>query len=82
MVETLPLLALKRSTVSRTFVPSVPPAPWDWQDVPHGTVHLHGYASKSLGRARELAVYTPPGYERSGSHAVVIDKIETKPESQ
>ncbi|MEO6784826.1 MAG: hypothetical protein ABI318_01730, partial [Chthoniobacteraceae bacterium] len=43
-------------------IASVPPAPWDWQDVPHGTVHQHGYASKALGRARELWVYTPPGY--------------------
>lgn len=47
-------------------LPSTPPAPWDWQDVPHGTVHQHGYASKPLGRARELWVYTPPGYERDG----------------
>lgn len=47
-------------------VPSVPPAPWDWQDVPHGTVHQHGYLAKTLGHARELRVYTPPGYERSG----------------
>ncbi len=47
-------------------IPSVPPAAWDWQDVPHGTVHQHGYASKALGRPRELWVYTPPGYERDG----------------
>jgi enterochelin esterase family protein len=45
-------------------VPSTPPAPWDWQDLPHGTVHQHGYASQALGRARECLVYTPPGYER------------------
>ena len=45
-------------------IPSTPPAAWDWQDVPHGTVHQHGYASKALGRPRELWVYTPPGYER------------------
>jgi enterochelin esterase family protein len=45
-------------------VPTTPPAPWDWQDVPHGTVHQHGYASKALGRPRELLVYTPPNYER------------------
>ena len=45
-------------------IASAPPAPWDWQDVPHGTVHQHGYASKALGRPRELRVYTPPGYER------------------
>jgi enterochelin esterase-like enzyme len=48
-------------------IASVPPAAWDWQDVPHGTVHQHGYASKALGRARELIVYTPPGYELSGT---------------
>lgn len=47
-------------------VPSNPPAPWDWQDVPHGTVHTHGYLSKALGRTREIVVYTPPGYESSG----------------
>jgi enterochelin esterase family protein len=46
-------------------IASTPPAPWDWQDVPHGTVHQHGYASKALGRSRELWVYTPPGYELS-----------------
>ena len=45
-------------------LPSTPPASWDWQDVPHGTVHQHGYASKALGRPREAWVYTPPGYER------------------
>jgi 1,4-alpha-glucan branching enzyme len=45
-------------------VPSNPPAPWDWQDVPHGSIHTHGYASKALGRPREIVVYTPPGYER------------------
>lgn len=44
-------------------IPSVPPAPWDWQDVPHGTVHVHQYQSRALGRYRELLVYTPPGYE-------------------
>lgn len=47
-------------------LPASPPSPWDWQDVPHGAVHHHDYASKVLGRQRELLVYTPPGYERSG----------------
>ena len=45
-------------------VPSNPPAPWDWQNVPHGTVHQHGYLSKVLDRPREVVVYTPPGYEK------------------
>jgi len=35
------------------------------QEVPHGTVHLHKYRSKSLGVTRGLYVYTPPGYETS-----------------
>ena len=48
-------------------ISSMPPAPWDWQDVPHGTVHGHSYASKALGKPRELRVYTPPGYELSGA---------------
>jgi len=48
-------------------IPSTPPAPWDWQDVPHGTVHVHDYQSKALGRQRELWVYTPPGYESEAS---------------
>ena len=45
-------------------VPSNPPAPWDWQEVPHGTIHQHIYQSKVNGGVpRELWVYTPPEYE-------------------
>jgi len=40
-----------------------PPNPWDFKNIPHGTVHQHSYYSKTLGRHRELSVYTPPGYE-------------------
>lgn len=35
----------------------------DFKDVPHGTVHYHGYQSKPIQRFREMQVYTPPGYE-------------------
>jgi enterochelin esterase-like enzyme len=45
-------------------VPFDPPSPWDWQDVPHGTIHQHGYRSQALDRPRELWVYTPPQYDR------------------
>ncbi len=45
-------------------LPGEPPLLTDFQDVPHGVVHTHTYRSKSLGRLRELAVYTPPGYEQ------------------
>ncbi len=42
-------------------VPSEPPALWDLQSIPHGTVHHHGYNSKALGGAwRDLVVYSPP----------------------
>ncbi|MBX3732296.1 MAG: esterase [Verrucomicrobiae bacterium] len=47
--------------VSILHVPSTPPAPWDLQDVPHGTIHEHTYRSQVLGTWRRLFVYTPPG---------------------
>lgn len=42
-------------------VPANPPAAWDWQDIPHGVIHEHSYASKALGKPRRIFVYTPPG---------------------
>ncbi len=41
-------------------IPATPPAPWDLQKIPHGTMHRHDYFSDSLGKWRTLAVYTPP----------------------
>tara|TARA_R110000850_G_scaffold54619_4_gene130018 strand:+ start:256 stop:1377 length:1122 start_codon:yes stop_codon:yes gene_type:complete len=37
--------------------------PFDFKEVPHGTVHYHGYQSEPINRFREMLVYTPPGYE-------------------
>lgn len=42
---------------------SAKPPLTQWQDVPHGTVHLHDYMSVPLKRVRRMRVYTPPGYE-------------------
>jgi enterochelin esterase-like enzyme len=42
-----------------------PAAAWDFQDVPHGTVHSHIYQSQAFSVPREVSVYTPPGYESS-----------------
>ena len=39
--------------------------PYDFKDVPHGTVHTHTYFSDPIQRQRSLRVYTPPGYETS-----------------
>ena len=47
-------------------VPANPPAPWDWQDIPHGVIHVHSYASKALGKPRRILIYTPPGANTLG----------------
>lgn len=39
------------------------PSLYDFQDVPHGAVHVHAYRSKGTGEMRNLHVYTPPGYD-------------------
>jgi enterochelin esterase-like enzyme len=51
---------------SELEVSATPPLLTQWQDVEHGTVHLHDYFSKPLKRLRKLRVYTPPGYEAKG----------------
>ena len=63
---TNPLLKPQRKpSNSILHIPGTPPNPWDWRDVPHGTVHQHAFLSKNLNRRRDLVVYTPPGYEQS-----------------
>lgn len=44
-------------------VMSANPLPYQWQDVPHGTVRLHDYFSKPLERLRRMRIYTPPDYD-------------------
>jgi enterochelin esterase family protein len=53
------------SSASMFEVPGDQPAPYDWQYVPHGTVHVHWYKSTTLDVPRRIDVYTPPGYEAS-----------------
>ncbi len=58
---------VKPSRTPRTSlleVPGNPPRLSEFQDVPHGTVRIHWYQSRSLGRRRGLYVYTPPGYDQ------------------
>jgi enterochelin esterase-like enzyme len=55
---------LKPMRSPRTSVLHIPGEnDYDFLDVPHGTVHSHGYYSESIDRFREMRVYTPPGYE-------------------
>ena len=44
-------------------VPGEAPAPYDMQNVVHGTVHENWYKSETLNVWRRIDVYTPPGYE-------------------
>ena len=53
----------RNPTSSILHISGTPPNPWDFQDVPHGTVHQHTYLSKALSKQRSAWVYTPPGYE-------------------
>lgn len=53
---------MREPRTSILHLPGDPPLIHDFQSVPHGTVHQHTYASTSLGRVRELVVYTPPDY--------------------
>lgn len=39
----------------------------DIKDVPHGTVQIVWYHSKSLGALRRMHIYTPPGYENNAA---------------
>lgn len=57
---------MREPRTSILHLPSTPAALYDYQNVPHGTIHTHDYWSKPLGRLRHLVVYTPPGYEHSG----------------
>ncbi|HVR87412.1 MAG TPA: alpha/beta hydrolase-fold protein [Planctomycetota bacterium] len=60
-----PVLKPMRSPrTSVVDVPGDPPRLHEYQNVPHGTVRLHEYASKTLGGRRPLRVYTPPGYDQ------------------
>jgi len=58
------LKPMRSPTTSVLDVPASQPMLHDFQSVPHGTVSLHEYQSKSLGRLRSLRVYTPPGYNQ------------------
>jgi len=64
-----PMRAIRTSAVE---VPGDPPRFWEFQSVPHGSVHEHTYFSKSLDAKRRLHVFTPPGYEKSSTKYPVL----------
>ena len=56
-----------RAASSRFVVPGESPAVWENQNSPPGTLHHERFLSKRQQRMRRFLVYTPPGYESSGS---------------
>lgn len=57
-----------RTSASLLSVPASPTAPWDPRmDVPHGAVDINWHNSKVTGDTRSYHVYTPPGYDPSGT---------------
>ncbi len=52
-------------------VPGPQPMDWDVQNVPHGVVHHHFYASQTLGRQSDFFVYTPPDYNPKKKYPVL-----------
>jgi enterochelin esterase family protein len=62
----------ERTSESMFEVPAEKPAPYDMQNVAHGTVHVNWYESKTLSVWRRIDVYTPPGYETGKSTYPVL----------
>lgn len=63
-------------------VPGEEPAFYDSRAVPHGEVRMLLYESKAMGVTRWLWVYTPPGYDRSGSSYPVLYLLHGNGEAQ
>ncbi len=55
---------MREPRTSILHLPGQPPLVHDFRDVPHGVVRQHTYRSQALNRLRDLAVYTPPGYDQ------------------
>jgi enterochelin esterase family protein len=53
-------------------VPGPGPMFYDVKPVPHGTVGITYYPSKTTGTTRRAFIYTPPGYERSTNRLPVL----------
>ena len=61
-----------RKEVSGLEVPGPDSEFFAVKDVPHGTLRIEWYVSKTTGKTRRIFVYTPPGYEQSGLRYPVL----------
>jgi enterochelin esterase-like enzyme len=66
-----PLVKLRaRTSASMVEVPGG--KPWEPRDVPHGAVEVHTHQSALLKSARQVFVYTPPGYQQGRGRYPVL----------
>jgi enterochelin esterase family protein len=61
-----------RGASNRFMMAAQPPAPWETQNRPPGTLHHERFYSRSQQRMRGFVVYTPPGYEKSSRRFPVL----------
>jgi enterochelin esterase family protein len=61
-----------RLTTGLLLMPGQPPLIYEARPVPHGTVTIHWYDSKSAGVPRRIYVYTPPGYGKGKAKYPVL----------
>lgn len=64
-ISLMPRAAGPAAVSSLVEVPGDKPAFYDARPVPHGVVRMELYESKTMGVARYMWIYTPPGYDRS-----------------
>jgi enterochelin esterase-like enzyme len=57
--------------VSVVEMPGDGPQFYDAKPVPHGSVRIQPYESKTLGLSRTVWIYTPPGYDQGKNYPVL-----------
>jgi len=61
------IFANERFKFSLVDIPGDEPLIHSLRNVPHGKVSYRYYDSKTLGRTRQLVIYTPPGFDVNGT---------------
>lgn len=54
-------------TENMVHIPGPSTLPWEWNDGTHGELHHHFFRSAIINDERDYFVYTPPGYDPTGT---------------